>query len=100
MHCRKPDRMKLIVSLAALVLATIGSASAMAKEKSDAKKSTAGASMPPAMPAPEMAKLNSMAGTWKCASKMHLPPEVGGEQSGKATMTIKRGMNRYSRCAS
>jgi hypothetical protein len=86
--------MKLIVSLAALVFA-IGSPSAMAKEKADAKKAAAGASMPPAMPPPEMAKLSSWAGIWKCTSKMHFPPEMGGEQSGKYTMTIKKEMNGY-----
>ncbi len=94
MHCRKQDLMKVTAALAALAFA-IGSPSALAGEKSDAKKSTAGASMPPATPPPEMAKFNSMAGAWKCMSKMHLPPEMGGEQSGKSTMTIKKDMNGY-----
>jgi hypothetical protein len=94
MNCRKKDRMKLIASLAAVAFA-IGSPSALAREESDAKKSTGAASMPPATPPPEMAKFNSMAGTWKCTSKMHLPPEMGGEQTGKSTMTIKKDMNGY-----
>jgi hypothetical protein len=94
MHC-KQDGMKIIASLAALGFA-VGSPSALAQEKSEAKKSTAaGASMGVPKPAPELAKLNSMIGTWKCTSKMHLPPEMGGEQTGKSTMTIKKDMNGY-----
>ncbi|HXN41502.1 MAG TPA: DUF1579 family protein [Myxococcaceae bacterium] len=94
MLCRKQDRMTLIASLAVLAFA-IGTPSALAQEKSDAKKSTAGASMPALKPAPELAKLNSMAGSWKCTSKMHMPPEMGGEQTGKSTMTIKKDLNGY-----
>jgi hypothetical protein len=86
--------MKLIASLAALAF-TLGSQSALAQEKSDAKKSTPAASMPALKPPPELAKLNTMAGTWKCTSKMHMPPEMGGEQTGKSTMTIKKDMNGY-----
>ncbi len=89
MLCRKQNRMTLIASLAVLTFA-VGAPSALAQEKSDAKKPTAGASMPALKPAPELAKLNSMAGTWKCTSKMHMPPEMGGEQTGKSTMTIKK----------
>lgn len=93
MTCRQ-DRMTLIASLAALAFA-VGASSAQAQEKSDAKKSTAGASMPAMKPPPELAKLSSMAGTWKCTSKMHMPPEMGGEQTGKSTMTIKKDLNGY-----
>ena len=94
MLCRKQNRMTLIASLAVLTFA-VGAPSALAQEKSDAKKPTAGASMPALKPAPELAKLDSMAGTWKCTSKMHMPPEMGGEQTGKSTMTIKKDLGGY-----
>jgi hypothetical protein len=87
--------MKIIASLAALGFA-VGSPPALAEEKPQAKKSTpAGTSMGAPVPPPELAKFNNMTGTWKCVSKMHLPPEMGGEQTGKTTMIIKKDMNGY-----
>jgi len=95
MHCRKQDRMKLIASLAALGFA-MGSLPALAQQKSEAKKpTTAGAPMAAIKPPAELAKLDDMAGTWKCTSKMHLPPEMGGEQTGTSTMTIKKDMSGF-----
>jgi len=95
MYCRKQDRMKLIASLAALTFAIVAPL-ALAQEKSEGKKPTAGgAPMGAITPPAEMAKLDSMAGTWKCSSKMHLPPEMGGEQSGTSTMTIKKDMSGF-----
>ncbi len=92
MLCRKQNRTTLVASLAALALA-LGSPLALAQDK--AKKPSGGAAMSAPTPPAELAQLNSMIGNWKCSSKMHLPPEMGGEQSGTSTMTIKKDMGGY-----
>src|SRR5262252_5018189 len=94
MHCRKQDRMTLLLSLAVLGFA-LGSPSAVAQEKKAAKKAPAGAAMAAPTPPAELAQFNSMTGNWKCSSKMHLPPEMGGEQTGSSTMTIKKETGGY-----
>src|SRR5215831_6303382 len=94
MHCRKQDPMKLLVPLAVSALA-LGSPSAVAQEKTPAKKAPAAAAMGAPTPPAELAQFNSMTGNWKCSSKMHLPPEMGGEQTGSSTMTIKKETGGY-----
>jgi len=91
MHCRKQSSIGLVVWFAGLALA-IGSPLVFAEEKPGAKKSSAEAAM---KPPPELAQMNSMVGTWKCSSKMHLPPEMGGEQTGTSTMIIKKDLGGY-----
>lgn len=51
----------------------------------------------PAKPTPpeEMAKLANMVGTWKCAGKMHLPPEMGGEQASQSRLTVKKDLDGF-----
>src|SRR5258708_16321639 len=91
MHCRRQSSIGFVVSLAGLAL-VFGSPLAVAQDKPGAKKSSAGAAMrPPA----ELAQMNTMLGTWKCSSKMHLPPEMGGEQTGSTTMVIKKDLGGY-----
>src|SRR5712692_6928183 len=82
MHCHTQNSIRFVVSLAGLALA-FGSPLVLAQDKPDAKKLSAGAAM------------NTMVGTWKCSSKMHLPPELGGEQTGSTTMTIKKDLGGY-----
>jgi hypothetical protein len=94
MLCRKQDRMTLIVSFATLTF-VVGSPLAFAQDKPEGKKRSGGAAMSAPTPPAELAKLNSMVGNWKCSSKMHLPPEMGGEQTGTSTMTIKKDMGGY-----
>src|SRR5260370_1901954 len=89
MHCHTQNSIRFVVSLAGLALA-FGSPLVLAQDKPDAKKSSA-AMKPPA----ELAQMNTMVGTWKCSSKMHLPPEMGGEQTGSTTMTIKKDLGGY-----
>ncbi len=92
MHCRNQNRIKLTASLAVLAFA-FGSPLALAQaNKTDEKKSSGATAMKP--PA-ELAQLNSMVGTWKCSSKMHMPPEMGGEQTGTSTMMIKKDLSGY-----
>jgi uncharacterized protein DUF1579 len=91
MHCHKQNSIRFVVSLAGLALA-FGSPLALAQDKPDAKKSSGAPAMKP--PA-ELAQMKTMVGTWKCSSKMHLPPEMGGEQTGSTTMVIKKDLGGY-----
>ncbi len=94
MHCGKQNRMTLLVSLAVVAFA-LGRPWAVAAEKTPAKKPSGEAAMAAPTPPPELAQLNSMIGNWKCASKMYLPPDMGGEQTGTSTMAIKKDMGGY-----
>lgn len=91
MYCHKQSSIRLVVSLTGFALA-FGSSLAVAQDKPDAKKSAGGAAMKPPS---ELAQMNSMVGTWKCTSKMHLPPEMGGEQTGTSSMAIKKDLGGY-----
>jgi len=46
-------------------------------------------------PAPELAKLDNMIGTWKCVLKMHSPAGQGGDTELKATVVIKKALDGH-----
>jgi hypothetical protein len=92
MHCRNQDRIRLAVSLAALAFA-LASTAVLAQGQPSEKKGSNG--MPKMSPPTELSQMNKMVGNWKCTSKMHLPPEMGGEQTGSSTMVIKKDLSGY-----
>jgi len=82
----------VVITLSVAALAAEKGEKAAAKgEKAEGKGSAPAAMKPPT----EIRELNDMVGNWKCDSKMHMPPDMGGEQETKSTMTIKKALDGY-----
>ena len=81
--------------LAVVVLSAWSATAAEKGDKADKKEATSGNSQAQMKPPPELQQLNGFVGSWKCTGKMHMPPEMGGEQTMSSTMTIKKDMNGY-----